>query len=778
MPSPVFYSICPFGTGSIETGSGNISVSSGVATLTVEQTGNIGVGVCVEYNSLKAYIAPNRIGFDSGGTDELVDDTKIEGGTSGATGIVRYVELLSGTWAGGDAVGWIYFEKISGTFQDNEQINRTKPTTSSNIATVNGTIEGNIGNGNTEFVVKTATGQDASNQVSTSVTSIHHEYASFSAFESGFIDANHINNTDLTSADVVPHACQYYDHDDYTADSSDATIDFGSVDSTRHLRIFNPTGESESINKQGHTGKWDANKANLNANLIIQEKYTRFEGTQINGDTRFYAAAPIIKYCIFKQTSSLSAILRLDGNTTDEDIVTNCIVYGDGVTVPRGVFTAGTGNNALLRLYNSTIYNTEEGLDARYFESNIIAKNNAVFNNTDDFVRGENFETCDYNASDDGDGSNAVNWDNGSTDWANVFTDYVNGDFSLNDYTGTGAIIDQGTDLSSIGLWRDIARNERGSSWDIGAFEFVSQSTLLPNKLNQTQALDNVDLIQHHVLDINPINQLQTLDNIILLQANILVIIPIDQSQTIDNPDIIQQNILIINGMNQTQAIDNIDLIQQAIITINDISQIQTLDNISLIQANILVINAIDQAQTLNNIDLQTGIVLQINSVQQAQTIDNISLIQQNNLVISSANQDQTLENVILSADVLLEISDIIQNQNIDSINLLQQNIIDIGSIDQPQDLEHITIEIDIILQIAEIIQNQSVESLNLTQSNILDIDLLLQSQVIDSITFSITEGEITITLILKTTNINLDTKLPSVNIDKIDPPNIDIGIK
>ena len=110
MPSPVFYSLSPYGTGDIKTGSPNISITDGVATLTVEQTGNIGVGVCIEYNSLECWIAPNRIGFDSGGTTELLPGTKIEDATSGATGIVRFVEVTSGTWAGGDAAGWIYFD--------------------------------------------------------------------------------------------------------------------------------------------------------------------------------------------------------------------------------------------------------------------------------------------------------------------------------------------------------------------------------------------------------------------------------------------------------------------------------------------------------------------------------------------------------------------------------------------------------------------------------------------------------------------------------------------
>ena len=88
------------------------------------------------------------------------------------------METTSGTWAGGDASGWIYFEKTTGTFNASEQINRTKPTTIYNIAETNGTIQGNIGNGNTEFVVKTATGGTPTDQTEIAVTSNHHDWDS------------------------------------------------------------------------------------------------------------------------------------------------------------------------------------------------------------------------------------------------------------------------------------------------------------------------------------------------------------------------------------------------------------------------------------------------------------------------------------------------------------------------------------------------------------------------------------------------------------------------
>lgn len=65
-------------------------------------------------NFLKKVIA-----FTSGGTDEIKAGDKIHGNTSDATAIIDQVILDTGTWAGGDAAGWLILEKgsHSGTFQ-------------------------------------------------------------------------------------------------------------------------------------------------------------------------------------------------------------------------------------------------------------------------------------------------------------------------------------------------------------------------------------------------------------------------------------------------------------------------------------------------------------------------------------------------------------------------------------------------------------------------------------------------------------------------------------
>ena len=486
MASPVFYSISPYGTETIETGSGNISITSGVSTFSVEQTGNIGVGVCVEYNSLIVYIAPNRIGFDSGSV-EITRGSKIEDATSDATGIVRCVELTSGTWAGGDAAGWIYFEKTTGTFGNNNIINRIKPTTSNNIATVNGSIEGNIGNGNTEFVLKTATGDTPANQSSTDITSIHHEFASLSDFDAGFINSSHINNIDLTSADVVAFACCYYDHDDYTSDSIRASIDFGTSDVTRFLFIYTPVSDAESINSQRHVGIWDNHKyyleqVNSTSNLENKEAFTQYEGLQVTNspdsmydrcfvnNTNAVGGKAIATSCIFRK---LGIVHDPDMIVTDSDTeidFINCIFHSDNTDC--GAFNLRGTNH----LYYCTISKfSKDGVERD--GGTVTVRNCAVFNGGDDW---DGTIDCDHCASDDANATtyrNGIDWDNESTDWENVFVDYVNNDYRLNNFTGTGAVIEQGLDVSSsAGIWRDIANNERGSSPDIGAFEYVSGS--------------------------------------------------------------------------------------------------------------------------------------------------------------------------------------------------------------------------------------------------------------------------------------------------------------
>ena len=75
------------------------------------------------------------IEFNSGSVEPSVGDT-LTGAISGATGVFvgTLNPLTSGTWAGGDALGTLYVETVSGTFQA-ENIDNTT-TATANIATI------------------------------------------------------------------------------------------------------------------------------------------------------------------------------------------------------------------------------------------------------------------------------------------------------------------------------------------------------------------------------------------------------------------------------------------------------------------------------------------------------------------------------------------------------------------------------------------------------------------------------------------------------------------
>lgn len=392
------YSLSPYGTGDIKTGSPTITITSGVGVLSVAQAGNIGVGCCIEFDSptVYVYIAPNRLGFDSGGATELKVGDKIQGGTSGAKGIIRAIEVDSGSWAGGDAAGYLYFSSTSGTWQNNEQINRSKPTTSNNIATADGTLEGNIGNGNTQFVVKQADGTDAANTVGAeTVNSIHHEYVSISAFEAGLTDSNHLNATNLTTTGATCYGCCYYDHYDYTADTTAFTVDNDGQDVDNYIHIFTPVGESESINNQRHLGNYNSQKFLLSVTYTgsgMNEEYTRFEGIQLifNNATASARTAFVIgsnNISIYgnifignaTSTGGITGIYAYNGSFVGNKIYNN-IIYDFKNTTPSAGYALYIRVNTTNYIYNNTIYNnyvafSNPGGEALVFSNNLLNDN-------------------------------------------------------------------------------------------------------------------------------------------------------------------------------------------------------------------------------------------------------------------------------------------------------------------------------------------------------------------------------------------------------------------
>jgi len=93
---------------------------------------NSGFGVWSQSDDNKGL---GTLNFDSGSVEPQVGET-LTGATSGAVGKVISVTVTGGTWGGGDAAGSIELGAVTGTFQDNENVDGSVG--GANILTVDG----------------------------------------------------------------------------------------------------------------------------------------------------------------------------------------------------------------------------------------------------------------------------------------------------------------------------------------------------------------------------------------------------------------------------------------------------------------------------------------------------------------------------------------------------------------------------------------------------------------------------------------------------------------
>ena len=130
----------------------------------------------------------------------------------------------------------------------------------------------------------------------------------------------------------------------------------------------------------------------------------------------------------------------------------------------------GSGSGGYINVWNNTITESGTGINLISSTTRLVAKNNAVFNNTNDFNNCGS-ATLDYNASDDGDGTNAVALnENASGEWTASFTDYAAGDFSVKDASAPIYNVCNGDPSSGV-YSDDITGFTRTGNWDMGAFE-------------------------------------------------------------------------------------------------------------------------------------------------------------------------------------------------------------------------------------------------------------------------------------------------------------------
>ncbi len=286
------------------------------------------------------------------------------------------------------------------------------------------------------------------------------------------------------------------------ADTSAVVIDGWTTDANHYIKIYT-TPEAR------HDGKWNTNKYRLETNnvdcITNYENYVRIDGLQIKLTTSTE------QYAVWMRPGGTSEI-RISNNiirgvVSGGNYVTginfwnsasgtvgkiwNNIIYGfKGNSTRVGI--CDWEADATLYIYNNTISDCYNGI-YRY-AGTLTAINNVVFNNVDDFKG--TFSTCDHNASDDGDGTNAVDISPGaneSDDWNDAFVDYANGDFHIKNTNSV--LYNAGTNDPGSGLFSDdIDGDTRDSSWDIGADEYVAGGATEKNVSDTGSGSDAVSI--------------------------------------------------------------------------------------------------------------------------------------------------------------------------------------------------------------------------------------------------------------------------------------------
>lgn len=87
-----------------------------------------------------ALLSSYHVPFSSGGTTEIEVGDEITGATSGATARVKKILTASGTWAGGDAAGFLVLDVVVGTFGSENVYVSSDDATGINDATVTANV--------------------------------------------------------------------------------------------------------------------------------------------------------------------------------------------------------------------------------------------------------------------------------------------------------------------------------------------------------------------------------------------------------------------------------------------------------------------------------------------------------------------------------------------------------------------------------------------------------------------------------------------------------------
>lgn len=332
----------------------------------------------------------------------------------------------------------------------------------------------------------------------TSVTSITHEYTSLSGAEAGATDSTHLNTSDLTTVRgyVLNFPCYY----DSGADTTAATVDGYTTNSSDYIKIYTPNNTSTEANtSQRHSGVWSTSKYYLapatGIVLTISDENVRMEGLQVNStdNNGIYvngatgASDVRVSQSIIKGNSTASKYginLASTGSSSNARIWNNIVYDYSGASA-----AAAYWNDAdwTIYIYSNTIQNSAIGLSrgndtAHYTKNNLIHATDAFSGTFTD-----NDTNNDYNSISENNADVAIG-SNGKYNQTYYFSDADGDDFHLS-LRDSGAI-NSGVVLSSdanLAFSTDIDGDQRVSTtgkWDIGADENSSAVIQIKRNVN------------------------------------------------------------------------------------------------------------------------------------------------------------------------------------------------------------------------------------------------------------------------------------------------------
>ncbi|MFA6454340.1 MAG: LamG domain-containing protein [Patescibacteria group bacterium] len=260
-----------------------------------------------------------------------------------------------------------------------------------------------------------------------------------------------------------------------SADTTAVNITGWTTSATQYIKIWTDPAESYR-----HGGKWDDTKYRLILNdatpLILSVPWVYVEGLQFKRTYTSVQYSYVVQTNIYPNSAAdvylgynisvaegANSSFYFTGNLNLNVYAYNCVAYGG---TRNGFF--GYGGTQYCYNCTSTKHTGAQGYGIRGID--YVYNSIAVGNDGSDLSLAT---TTDYNASDDGDGTNAQVLDS-TNNYENEFVDYVNDDYHL--VSGSVAV-NHGTNDPGSGLYSDdIDLQSRSGTWDIGADEYVTSA--------------------------------------------------------------------------------------------------------------------------------------------------------------------------------------------------------------------------------------------------------------------------------------------------------------